>query len=500
MVGSPAARPATHAYLVEYGAPGQPAVPTTATTTMTVVPPAVPTVPEAPTGVSPQAGEGMATVSWTAPAYEGSSPVDNFTVSVFGDDEAVGPTCTVAAPATSCDVPGLRNGTAYTFSVVASNAAGASPSSARSAAVTPRLGTALSISGVPATLTAGATLDLTASVVTTTPAAGTPSGSVTFLVDGIELDTVDLEQGVAHLTSPATAAGTHVFEVSYPGNGAFAPAPGASASVEVVPTAPPTTVPPPATTVSPTTAVPATTAPTTSAPASTESPTTVAETTSTDAESPSADATSAAAAATTPRITIVFGVGVGADAEGARITVRGQGLRPDSSTDVTVHSDPALLDTVAVPASGSFQQDVVLPHLEDGEHMIVATGVSHDGTPIERQLGFAVDGGKLSRIGMAYTSAAEAGASPDTGRRSGAADPTPAAQPASPGHHPPVLLLLLVLAALSGLVYLVWRIRQGRTAITPAKPADRLPGSITAGPLVLRSTSAQSVTGLQRSR
>ncbi len=412
----------------------------------------------------------------------------------------VGPTCTATAPAGSCDVPGLTNGTAYTFTVVATNAAGAGPASARSEAVTPRLATALSLSGVPATLAAGVTLELTAGVSTTTPAAGTPDGSVTFLMDGGELDTVDLDHGVARLTTPAMTPGPHTLEVTYPGSGAFAAAPGASASVEVAAPAPHhhNTADhhgPPPTTVEPS-------VPSTSAPSSTEASTTVAETTSTVAEATTEDAAADTNAPATPKITIVFAAGVGDEAEGARITVRGQGLRPDSSTKVTVHSDPILLDTVTVPASGSFQQDVVLPHLEDGDHLIVATGVGHDGTSIERQIGFSVTGGELSRIGTAYSPATTGtGTSTTTGAADDAAAPAPAAEPSSSGHGVPKLPLLLVLLALGGLAYLAWRMRQRRAGATATvKPADRLPASVSTGPLALRTTGTQPVTSIQRIR
>src|SRR5207247_324570 len=70
--------------------------------------------------------------SWTAPAADGGSPITSYTATSSG-----GQTATVAAPATSANVTGLANGTAYTFTVVATNAVGTGPASSPSAPVTP---------------------------------------------------------------------------------------------------------------------------------------------------------------------------------------------------------------------------------------------------------------------------------------------------------------------------------------------------------------------------
>ena len=90
-----------------------------------------PDAPGVPTAV---AGDGQATVT-VVPAAGGTSPT-SYTISVAGDPTKF---CTVTNPAVSlsCVVPGLSNGTSYTF-VVAANAYGLSsdPSSA-SAPVTP---------------------------------------------------------------------------------------------------------------------------------------------------------------------------------------------------------------------------------------------------------------------------------------------------------------------------------------------------------------------------
>jgi titin len=96
------------------------------------------TVPAAPRLAGVTAGDGSATVTWTAPANTGGAPITGYVVSVLGRTGGqVLSTVTVAGTATSTAVPGLTNGTAYRFSVAAVNAAGTGPGSARSSRVTP---------------------------------------------------------------------------------------------------------------------------------------------------------------------------------------------------------------------------------------------------------------------------------------------------------------------------------------------------------------------------
>ena len=92
-----------------------------------------PVVPDAPSGVGAAAGQGAATVSWSAPAFDGGSAVTGYTATASPG----GATCRSAAAVTSCTVAGLRNGTAYAFTVTASNAVGTSVPSAASSPVTP---------------------------------------------------------------------------------------------------------------------------------------------------------------------------------------------------------------------------------------------------------------------------------------------------------------------------------------------------------------------------
>ncbi|MFI5934525.1 fibronectin type III domain-containing protein [Actinoplanes sp. NPDC051494] len=87
--------------------------------------------PGTPTGVTAVPDNGGATVSWTAP-YDGGASVSKYTVTA-----SPGGATTVVTAGTGVRVGGLTNGTAYTFSVTATNAAGTSVSSVASPAVTP---------------------------------------------------------------------------------------------------------------------------------------------------------------------------------------------------------------------------------------------------------------------------------------------------------------------------------------------------------------------------
>ena len=89
-------------------------------------------VPDAPTNVMATAGFESATISWTAP-FDNGSQILNYSVTAAPGGSSI----TVDGTQTSALFSGLADGTAYTFTVTATNAVGTGGSSLPSNSVTP---------------------------------------------------------------------------------------------------------------------------------------------------------------------------------------------------------------------------------------------------------------------------------------------------------------------------------------------------------------------------
>lgn len=103
--------------------------------------PTAPVTSSAPRDVQAGPGDRKAEIGWKAPAQSGTFPVTHYLVTSSPGDR----TCLVSAPALTCEVTGLSNGTAYTFSVKALTGAGWSAASEPSNVIVPREGASPSV-------------------------------------------------------------------------------------------------------------------------------------------------------------------------------------------------------------------------------------------------------------------------------------------------------------------------------------------------------------------
>ncbi|MBQ1783816.1 MAG: fibronectin type III domain-containing protein [Gammaproteobacteria bacterium] len=115
---------------------------------------AIPTVPDAPTIGVATPGDGQASVSFSAPADNGSAITGYTVTSSPGGFTGTGSGSPIV-------VTGLSNGTAYTFTVTATNAVGTSVASTATAAVTPKGNQTITFAD-PGAQNFGTTLTLTA--------------------------------------------------------------------------------------------------------------------------------------------------------------------------------------------------------------------------------------------------------------------------------------------------------------------------------------------------
>src|SRR5205823_474642 len=174
--------------------------PSLASNSVTPVAPIVLTAPAAPTAVSATAGNAQATISWSAPASDGGSAIP----SRRSTARPAGASATVTG--TSATLTGLTNGTAYTFTVIATNAVGNSAPSLASNSVTPVAPIVLTAPGAPTAVSARAG-NAQATISWTAPASNGGSAITSYTVR------VATANGAAPLTpisttvaAPATSA------------------------------------------------------------------------------------------------------------------------------------------------------------------------------------------------------------------------------------------------------------------------------------------------------
>jgi Lamin Tail Domain/Fibronectin type III domain len=139
--------------------------------------PAAAAVPGPPTSLTARAGHQLAEVTWDAPTPDDPS-ITGYTVTPSPADT---PAVTVDSTARTATVTGLTNGTAYTFTVTATNPDGTSPPSAPSAPVTPTpaAATTLTLAANPTSVLHGGTVQLTGRLQQANTADGIAGESVT---------------------------------------------------------------------------------------------------------------------------------------------------------------------------------------------------------------------------------------------------------------------------------------------------------------------------------
>lgn len=160
-------------------------------------------LPGAPTNATASAGYGSATVTWSAPASNGDSPISGYTVY-----SSPGNLICTTTGATTCTVLGLTAGISYTFTVTATNAIGTGPASSPSNAVIPFYPTETLLYSSLNPSTTGAAVTLSAQVISVK---GTPTaGTVSFTANGVEITgcaAVALTSGTATCTTMLLPSG-----------------------------------------------------------------------------------------------------------------------------------------------------------------------------------------------------------------------------------------------------------------------------------------------------
>ncbi len=162
------------------------------------------TVPGAPTINLVTAGNTQVIVNFTAPADNGGSPITGYTVTSSPDGH------TGTGTASPITVTGLSNGTSYTFTVIATNAAGSGPASVASNSVIP-----ITVPSQPTAVSAVAG-NMQATVTFMAPNSNGGSPITGYTVTSIPSGGTDSNAGstnLSHIVTGLTKGGTYTFTV-----------------------------------------------------------------------------------------------------------------------------------------------------------------------------------------------------------------------------------------------------------------------------------------------
>ena len=302
-------------------------------------------VPDAPTIGTATAGNTTASVAWTAPAGNGSAILD-YTVT---STPASSP-CSTAA--TTCTVSSLSNGTAYTFTVHATNVAGNSAESVPSSSVTPRSsGGGGGGTPPPPTPTDSPSPSASPSVTMTSSPTVVPAAS----------STASSAQVIPHASSGSPSPSRPAASPTAPMTAIASPAT-------------PSTAPTPAATLTPTAGVSA--APTRSATASHGS--LLSGTSLFRQDAPAG-----------PAMNLSVSLHVGGVITDKAVSVSAAGLKPGSTVQIQVYSAEQVIGSATADGSGSAVIAATMPSdLPPGTQTIMAVGTGPDGQPVQSVGGF----------------------------------------------------------------------------------------------------------------
>jgi uncharacterized repeat protein (TIGR02543 family) len=347
------------------------------------------TAPGNPASIVASSGDQEATVSWAAPSTNGGAQIVSYTVTASPGNAS----CTTST--TSCTVTGLTNGTAYTFSVVATNSVGSS-SGANSLSITPALATyTVTFNANGGSNVSNGTFTSGGSV--SEPTAPSRSG---YTFDGWSTVQNSVASKVTFPYSPGVTNNITLYALwtqaqSNGGGGGSAPGPTSTPTptptVTPGPTAPPSQIgfkpTPPPTPVSET-------GPVGSIAGSTEKITVVA-----DAPSEKIIATAGSwKLEIKPVVTEEVEKPVSEELElqlrvASKAEISGTGLQPNTTVEAWVFSTPRYLGTLKVGSDGSFASSLALPKdLLPGQHTLQIGSLNSQGRLVTISIPISIKG------------------------------------------------------------------------------------------------------------